>query len=183
MSIKPDNKPRITTSQALALVPDEVKAKDKVVLLGVRGYYANSMGGPGNDRGIYDDAIIVLSPSVTASFNANTDPSVTREGVAVLKTGVWRYKTGIHGLSKPPSRQYLALVQAAEVVVHRDGVGDDRGFFGINIHRGSRNSTSSLGCQTIYPEQWDAFLQTVRSEMHRYGMLDLPYVLVEGPVN
>jgi lysozyme len=151
----------------------------QVALLGDRGYYLNGMGEPGkNDRGIYDDALFLLSPAVHASFNANTDPSVYRSGIATLKPGRWLYKLGIHGLSRPKAQQYRALVQAAEVTVARDGQEDDTGWFGINIHRGAYQSTSSLGCQTIFPDQWTAFFSLVESEMKRFGQKTIPYVLL-----
>lgn len=151
-----------------------------VALLGVRGYYRDSLGVPGqNDVNIYDDAIFVVSPEAFTSFSANTDPSVLRPRVAVLHTGTWWYKKGLHGLSKP--NPYPALVQAAPVTVERWKTGPDSGFFGINIHRGGRSTTSSLGCQTIWPDQWPAFYQLVTGEMARHGTLRVPYVLIEGP--
>ena len=176
----PNSRPQQAKEKTLAMI---IKAKldDLVCLVGIRGYYLNSMGEKGkNDRGIYDDAIILLSPSVHATFNANTDPSFYKKGIAVLKTGVHRYKKGNHGLSKP-NGGYPALRPAnpkEELPVTRDGEGDSMGV-AINIHRGSRNSTSSLGCQTIYPDQWDGFINLVYSEMDRYKQKTIPYLLVE----
>ena len=154
---------------------------EKVSLLGMRGYFRDTMGKPGvNDRGIYDDAIFLVSPTAYVAFNANTDPSIARPGVAVLRKGLWRYKIGIHGLSKPMWKRYKALVQAAAVIVVRDGGRVDTGYFGINIHKGSRNSTSSLGCQTIWPEQWNSFISLIEQELSRYNQATIPYLLVEG---
>ena len=151
-----------------------------VSLVGVRGYYRDTMGERGkNDRGIYDDAIFLIAPNGFAAFNANTDPSVNRKHIAVLAAGVWHYKIGTHGLSKPKPQQYKALVQAGEVTVVRDGEGPDTGYFGINIHRGGRNGTSSLGCQTIWPDQWNAFIALVRSELARAGQKVIPYLLTD----
>ena len=60
------------------------------------------MGKPGaNDRGIYDDAIFINSPSGCMAFNANVDPSVFRPGVATLAPGLHVYKKGNHGISRP----------------------------------------------------------------------------------
>lgn len=152
----------------------------QVALLGMRGYYLHGMGEPGqNDRGIYDDAIFLVSPAAYASFNGNTDPSVYRPGIATLKPGAWLYKLGIHGLSRPADQRYPALVQAAPVTVARDGQRDETGWFGINIHRGAYRSTSSLGCQTIFPAQWEAFFALVKGEMARHGQKTIPYVLVD----
>jgi hypothetical protein len=153
-------------------------------ILGRRGYYRDSMGAPGrNDRNLYDDAIAVYFPAegeraeVYQTFNANTDPSREAPGIAVLKPGVWRYQLGIHNLSKPPAERYPALVQADEVTVGRDDRGEDTGWFGINIHRGGYTTTSSLGCQTIWPGQWSAFFKLVRVEMHARALATIPYVL------
>src|SRR5690606_11274540 len=132
----------------------------------------NSMGVPGkNDRGIYDDAIFVLTPTGYYTFNGNTDPSRyragyglgSRKGMACLKAGIHRYKIGTHNPSKSPASRYKALVQAEPVTVIRDGNPpyEHTGWHGINIHRGGDKTTSSLGCQTIPPSQWPAFIRIV----------------------
>jgi len=155
--------------------------EDAVALVGVRGYYLDSLGKPGkNDRALYDDAIFLVTPEGVMRYNANTDPSVARTGVAVLEPGVHRYKLGIHGWSKPKNRRYPALVQAEPVTVNRDDwERPDTGWFGINIHRGSYRTTSSLGCQTLYPAQWDAFFSSVKDAMRRHEQRTIPYVLVK----
>lgn len=123
-----------------------------VALLAVRGYYKKlGSNKKANDIGIYDDGIFVWSANGYMAFNANTDPSIRRPGIATLKPGVWQYRLGTHNITKARSRQYPALVQAAPVTVKRQGKGEDTGWFGINIHRGSRNTTSSLGCITCLP--------------------------------
>jgi hypothetical protein len=155
---------------------------DPVCLVGIRGYYRDSMGAKGkNDRGIYDDAIILVSPNVHAAFNANVDPGAyginpkVRKGYASLKPGVWRYRLGKHGLRS--GNPYKALVQAAAVTVHRDGGKDETGWFGINIHQGGIKTTSSEGCQTLPPAQWPAFITLVESEMKRNNAKTVSYVL------
>ena len=121
-----------------------------------------------------------MSPTYYGTFNANTDPSRELPGIATLKLGVWEYAQGIHGLSHPVGpRQYPALVQAAPVTVLRDGGADQTGFFGINIHHGSFGSTSSEGCQTIFPDQWDEFFGFVKAAMAKYARGTIPYVLTE----
>jgi hypothetical protein len=147
--------------------------KDKVCILGIRGFWAK------NKRMIYDDAIFLVAPGFFASFTANCDPGAFRKGIANLKPGVWKYKIGIHGLSKPIERRYKALVQADKVTVIRDQVGPDTGWFGINIHRGGENSVSSLGCQTIHPSQWNTFIQCVEQKLKDNGQKIVPYVLIE----
>lgn len=176
-AIAPATRPRITRAEVEKLLARNRVERD-VALVGIRGYYLNTLGAPGqNDRGIYDDAICVISQQAFVTFNANVDPSVHRRAIAVLQPGVWLYKLGIHGLSRPKSQQYRALVQAAPVTVLRDGVGADSGWFGINIHRGGNTTTSSLGCQTLPPPQWPAFIALVESEMKRCSQTTIPYLL------
>jgi hypothetical protein len=158
---------------------------DPVCLVGIRGYYRDTMGAFGKqDRGIYDDAIILVSPNVHAAFNANVDPSAygrnpkINKGYASLKSGVYRYKLGKHGIRS--GNPYKALVQGAPVTVQRDGGDEETGYFGINIHRGGLRSTSSEGCQTIPPSQWDAFISLTESEMKRNNAKTLSYVLVNN---
>jgi lysozyme len=57
--------------------------------------------------------------------------------------------------------------------------------FGINIHRGGWNGTSSEGCQTIPPDQWPAFIATVTDQVKRlagagWRRETITYVLLEG---
>ena len=154
-----------------------------LALLGIRGYYAKSMGEtPRNERGIYDDALFVVSVNAYAAFNANTDPTLTRPKMASLVEGCYFYSLGIHRGRKA---QYPAVVQNGQVTVKRDGgkIETDNPTqgqrFGINIHKGGYTNTSSEGCQTIHPAQWDAFLSLVTAEATRYGLKFFPYVLVE----
>lgn len=149
-------------------------------LVGIRGYYRDSMGAVGrNDIGIYDDAVFVVSPNAFVAFNANTDPSVTRPRIATLQPGLWfAHKIGLH-------KGYRALSQQmGQVTVSRHGTGLDTGWFGINIHRGSHTSTSSEGCQTIPPAQWPGFIGLVETEARRlfgpkWNSTVIPYALLE----
>lgn len=182
MKIVPPSRPLQSREKTDAIIRANLPTTPLVCLVGIRGYYRDTMGVPGkNDRGIYDDAMILRSTTVHAAFNANTDPSVARKHIAVLKTGAWKYKVGTHGLNKPASQRYTALVQAGEVTVIRDQEGPDTGFFGINIHRGGYGTTSSLGCQTIFPDQWPAFIALVQSELKRAEQKIVPYLLVDSP--
>ena len=178
----PKDRPRIerkTTEQLLA----SRKVSDLVCLVGIRGYYSHTMGADGNDVGIYDDCIVLVSPNVHAAFNANVDPSrlgwnaSARKPMAQLKAGVYRYKIGQHGISR--GNPYKALVQAGPVTVLR-GDSEETGRFAINIHRGGNTTTSSEGCQTIPPAQWPAFIALVETELKRNNAKTLSYVLVSN---
>ena len=174
MLLIPPQRPRISRDAALSRLPAVDLAV--VTVAGFRGYYHDDRAD--NERGIYDDCIVILGPEHFSAYNANVDPSVFRPGIATLQPGKWRYKPGIHGLSKPASQQYQAYVQAAEVVVQRDGGEPDRGYFGINIHRGGSSGTSSLGCQTIPPAQWEAFRSTLNDQLRRAGQRAFDYLLI-----
>lgn len=185
MSITPRSKPQITRDRVMEILHN-AGVSDKVpVIVGMRGYYLDTMGKPGvNDRGIYDDAIITISPDYFATFNANTDPSRVRKGygtaegtkgMAVLKTGVWLYKKGAH------KGQYAAFIQADKVTVVRDGNPpyEDTGWFGINIHKGGYNTTSSEGCQTVHPDQYRDFQRNAYIQMDKFRVSTIQYVLIE----
>lgn len=182
MNILPGSKPLLTREEALQkiavfVIPEEYKVR----LLGIRGYYKKTMGDSSkNDRSIYDDAIFIITPDDFWGFNANTDPSVARKGVAVLKPGgPYLYKIGLHNMKKP----YRALRQFGNVTVIRDGGKEDtdspKNRFYIDIHKGGFGTTSSLGCQTIYPLQWDDFLKKTEEEMAEYKQTIVPYYLIE----
>jgi hypothetical protein len=184
----PVNKPNLTREKALEYLAKlgVDLAKEKVVLLGLRGYYADSFGAKGkNDIGVYDDAFAWIDEHDFATFNGNTDPSKYRSRMASLLAGrVWRYKTGHHG-SKAYG-PYPAFRQAAKVTVMRyvDGKQWDKdvGLFGINIHHGSKgtgNGTSSLGCQTIPYAQWKAFKEFGYMLIARHGVKDFAYGLID----
>ena len=178
MTIVPASRPKQDRAESLRLL-EAHGVTDGLALLGVRGYYLRTMGAPDrNDRDLYDDAIALVTPSAHVTFNANVDPSPIRRGVASLAPGSYLYRLGIHGLNRPANRRYEALVQAAPVTVQRDGGRRESGWFGINIHRGGSNTTSSLGCQTIHPTQWSAFIALVKQEVRREGRRRIPYVLV-----
>lgn len=188
-ALVPKSTPKAPHEKIEQIIKDHNIDREKypVVLVGVRGYYLNTMGKAGeNDRGIYDDAFFWCTPTAFLSANGNTDPSRFRKGkgtgkdkgMADMIAGTWMYKPGMHNGSVP----HPAFRQADKVTVLRDGDPDylDTGMFGINIHRGGKNGTSSLGCQTVPPAQWDSFKTLGYSELTRHGQKEFPYILVEN---
>jgi hypothetical protein len=173
--------PRMTRAEVMELIKD-LNVPEPVKLVGIRGYYEDSMGKPGeNDRGIYDDAIFLITPIFFFSYNANTDPSIFRKGIATLMPGVHYYRKGKHGLRKPGGG-YDALRpdnREEALPVIRDGDTRPTKGIAINIHKGSYNSTSSEGCQTIHPDQWIKFIKEVYHSMDMEGQKRIPYILLE----
>ncbi len=180
----PNGKPQLKIDDALKLLQSFAVDEYQVKLLGIRGYYKNTMGAPGkNDIGIYDDAIFILAPNkLMLSYNANTDPSrIYNAHTAVLKAGgPYIYKIGLHGISGP--KPYRALRQHGRVTVLRNGKEDTdtaAAPFYIDIHKGGYNTTSSLGCQTIHPDQWPDFFANTETLMDKNRQQFIPYCLVE----
>ncbi|SRR5260370_18063208 len=167
----------------------KVSIKNKAALLGIRGYYPEMRVSGKNARKVYDDAIFIVSRNAHASFNANTDPSgegwnaAINKPYATLKPGVWRFVQGWHKKGKPGGHKALRQPEKYPFTVIRDAAKgkpsyEETGYFAINLHRGGEWSTSSWGCQTIVPSQWDAFINLVDSEMNRYGQKFIEYLLV-----
>jgi hypothetical protein len=191
----PELKPRLSYSRLIELIaPYKLDTKaNPLFIIGIRGYYLDSLGeAEKNDRNMYDDAIFIMAPQVTASYNANTDPSIWRKptnskkGVATLCPGIYfAHKFDNH---KGSSSSYPAICQRlGPVTIVRDGslLPETGNNFGINIHRGGFNSTSSEGCQTIYPNQWDSFYNLAKDQAKRlfgqnWNKKVIPYILIEN---
>jgi lysozyme len=177
----PPSTPKLALDKVTQLIA-KAKLTDTVVLVGIRGYYRDTMGKPGtNDRGIYDDALFIVAPSHFTAWNGNTDPSAFRKGIASLVPGVHRYRPGNHGISRPGGG-YPAFRPATKdeaLPVSRDGVVNPSPGIAINIHKGSRTSTSSEGCQTIPPQQWDGFYTALKGQLKQHSQTTFPYLLVD----
>jgi lysozyme len=174
----PKSTPKQSKEKSLSMIK-KAGITANVVLLGIRGYYSETFPPAGNQRGIYDDAIFLVSPEAYVSYNANTDPTVYRKGIASLVPGVHIYKKGKHGISKGPGYPALRPATKDEALpVYRDGEGISIGY-NINIHRGGK-STSSLGCQTIPASQYDSFISLVYDQMDRFSQKTIPYLLIEA---
>jgi lysozyme len=179
----PTAKPKATLEDVCKWLKYHSKelANEPLIVVGYPGYYSKMGATPGNDRGIYDDAIFIISPTHFSSWNANVDPSVFRQGIATLAPGIHRYKRGNHGISRPGGGYpaFRPATKNEELPVLRDGVKVPWPGVAINIHRGGNNTTSSLGCQTIPPAQWDAFYAALSGEMKRHSLKTFPYVLID----
>jgi lysozyme len=157
---------------------------ESVFVLAIRGYYKKSMGNPtANDRGIYDDAIVLVGPNYIQAFNANTDPSRYKTGIAKLIPGLHYFKRGKHGLSKGLGKAYDAFRPATvdeSLPVTRDGQKGISKGIAINLHSGGDQYTNSAGCQTIFRPQWLEFQKTAYQLMGQEGQRELPYLLIEN---
>ena len=179
----PGNRPLLSLAEVKRLMQQN-GVTSPLCIVGLRGYYSETFGKPGNDRNVYDDAIFVVSPNTFTSFNGNTDPSLFKTGIATLRTGLHWYRKGKHGLSrKPPFVPYDALRPATvgeQVPVSRDNQTNPRAGVAINIHRGGYNNTYSEGCQTLPPDQYSAFIRLVYAEMNRLELTRVPYLLLNA---
>jgi len=174
-------------------------------LLGVRGYRRDTMGVRGqNDVGIYDDAIFFVAPGVFIAANANTDPSrlgwnsAIGKPFAMLCPGTWYFVRGAHKGRKPALRQAdedqsddvkipanghfkVWRAQSADEI-RRNVAKVEEGYFAINIHRGGDATTSSWGCQTLPPAEFDEFMLTVWEVTKKWNQDRIPYHLINGPI-
>jgi hypothetical protein len=173
---------------------EAIRASCPVMLLGVRGYYRNTMGRTGvNDFNVFDDAGFVITPDEVIPFNWNCDPCKTgwNAGVgkyyAQLMPGVWPFRQGTHKGTPGALRQMTndeALVADLSryftddrsdgyFVVRRvedDNVGRlETHYQAINIHWGGKHGTSSWGCQTVPRSQWDEFQKSIYRAMNANG--------------
>lgn len=163
-------------------------------LLAVRPYFRDTMGAPGkNDLGIYDDAIFIVTTHGMSAWNANTDPS--RAGwnskagkyMARLAPGIWKFRRLKHHASSPDG--YMAYGQGeVPVTVHRlrqdlTIATTETGCFGINLHRGGVNGTSSEGCLTIPREQWPQFDAALFHSLTAASNMAFHLIMIDGPIN
>jgi lysozyme len=133
-----------------------------------------------NSRGIYDDAMFLIGPDLFLSFNANTDPSVYRKGIPSLIPGLHYYKKGMHSsVHEEPYPAFRPDTSDESLPVTRDGEIGISKEFAVNIHQGGYTSTSSEGCQTIYPNEWLEFQQTAYKAMDDARQKWIGYLLVE----
>jgi len=197
----PTSKPRASVGVVLAAAEKAWTAArpgmplPATFVLAVRGYFRDFMGVPrSNDYGIYDDGIFVVAPTPLgfSAWNGNTDPSrigwnaKAGKYMARLRTGVWEFCRLKHHASRPDG--YMAFGQGtAAVTVDRLRANltiaeTETGCFGINLHRGGTNGTSSEGCLTIPMEQWGDFRETLNLAIAASGSGTFPLILIDGPI-
>lgn len=182
----PNSKPKMTKADVLKELANFPNLDDyPVKVLGIRGYYKTTMGNPlKNDRGIYDDAMFIVAPDMFASFNANTDPSINRTGIATLVAPqIVFYVVGIHGISGKNPRQAFRQASFGIRVTRDDKEGEFKDSasapFWIDIHDGGNYTTSSEGCQTIPKSQWPSFNESLKDQLKRNNQKKFPYILIE----
>ncbi len=154
----------------------------------------------------FDDKIYVFFKNsegkvIQYEFKATTDPGtywlknpMNPQGTAILKEGQYinTYGVGLH------RGKYMALVQKRPVTVMRDydrnatldfmNGKEDKGLFGINIHRASENGTSktvdqySAGCQVFANStEYILFMQLCERHKNLYGN-EFTYTLIDERV-
>lgn len=130
-----------------------------------------------NEKNKFDDNIYLVNGPIMFRYTGTTNPGthwlknlLNPKGTAVLKPGQYldSWKLGLH------QGKYKALVQAKPITVYRDADKDDlaeeqgkedKGMFGINIHRANPSAISSIidkwsaGCQVLNnPKEFDSLL-------------------------
>lgn len=197
-SIVPAARPEIVRATAIEWARQE-GCTDDFFVLGRGGYFRRSMSTDEQGRGVYDDAIVVVTPDVFLTFNGNCNPCKGEIGMATLQDGVWPMKRVIHHPNTP--KAYPCWGQAGPVVVKRDGTEDvEKGFrhpkygeclggglwrgnFAIQLHSGFLYETGSEGCQTVYKPQWNECDLAIMTEMRARRLETFSYVLSTRPVD
>jgi lysozyme len=193
--ILPNGRPKLTKEQAIGYLSAFNLTEYPVKLLGIRGYYKDTMGKPDtNEVGIYDDAQFIMSGAIFMPFNGNVDPSKNGDKIATLKAHgrinpdgsitvanpePYLYKIGMHNMKAP----YEALRQFGRITVIRGGKEETdtaAAPYYIDIHKGGFGTTSSLGCQTIPPAQWPEYLTNVKQQLKKFNQVIIPYILLES---
>ena len=195
----PPAKPRsslsvvLTAAQAAWRLRHSNEPLPDLFVLAVRGYYRDTMGKPGvNDYGMYDDAFFVGEDGRFSAWNGNTDPSRTGWNagagryMARLAPGVWTFRRLKHHASRPDG--YMAYGQGSSPVtverIRENGsiAMTETGCFGINLHRGGRDGTSSEGCCTVPAEQWTSFDLNLLRALTDAGTMTFPFIIINGPI-
>lgn len=174
---------RISKAEAAAYLKKAIiPVTNAVMVLAIRGYYKNSMGKAAeNDRGIYDDAFVVIGPNYFKTFNANTDPRKYADGIATLLPGLHFFKQGLHGFGRKtaPYKAFRTDNVREVLPVTRDGQKGIKEGITVNIHAGGEYQTNSAACQTVIKSQYNEFQKELYELMNKEGQKTLPFLLLE----
>jgi len=191
----PRNKPQAS----LSVVMDSAKQEwnkfneedlfPETFVLAVRGYFSKTIGEVGNDINVYDDAHFIVSPLGISAWNSNVDP--TRYGwnakagkyMARLSVGCWKFQSLIHRGKYQAFGQGDNLVKVDRVRADESVARVETGLFGINDHLGGVNGTSSEGCMTHPPQQWNGYRKKLNEVLALASLKQFDFILVEGPIN
>lgn len=160
------------------------KVIPELLVIGVRGYFLNSVGKKNaNDTG-WDDGIIVYeNGTLIKTFNGNTDPSKVNSDLAMLDTGVYQFAKGTHKNRIKAFRAYPEGVRLKCKRQNRNGVWKESLCSAINFHDGGLSDTWSAGCQTIINQgkqkQFDEFRDLVYKLMTKHTLKTFTYLLIE----
>lgn len=72
----------------------------------------------------------------------------------------------------------VILLRGGQTTPEKDGWPEDPAW--IDIHKGGYNTTSSLGCQTVYPDLWPSFRDHIFELMTKYNQSVVTYCLVQA---
>lgn len=184
------NKPRINDAETDLLAKYIFGDKEEVVtLMFVRGYFSNTIGGPGNDFNRWDDAAIVREKgNLVKTFNANCDPSKLYRNLAQLKTGIYQFRKGRHRNRIDAFRAYPEGIRLPCKRQNRRGVWYNSNCRYINIHDGGMKNTWSAGCLTIInvgkhgsrTRQFDEFRDLVYRLMDKHNQKLVTVALIDN---
>lgn len=199
------NKPSLTKEQAQAIIAKFPELTDKFIILGIRGGDANGTNQVGiyddiiaivtpdffkaynanTDPSRLYDGVAVLQPGVYQYIKGLHGMRHLNLSNIDDRTIYNKLETSGKDVAPTPGRilPYWAFRQHSNVTVLRQGatkpVTDSPGSrFWIDIHRGGYKTTSSAGCQTIFPDQWEDFRNHGFDAMISYKQPIVSYLLV-----
>ena len=195
----------ITRDDVEKILAAHPEVTSKVVVVGIRGYDedSNQIGIYDDAAAILSPDVFKVYNFNTDPSRALPGVAVLQPGVYEYAKGIH----GIHHLNLNvqadralynqlqggkldldpiPGRilPYWALRQHSNVTIKRQGsdallTDSPASRFWIDIHRGGYNTTSSEGCQTVFPDQWIDFRKTVFEEMDKNNLTEIQYLLIQ----
>jgi hypothetical protein len=97
----PSSTPKATLADIDKILKPYRKALEgeSLIVVGVPGYYSKMGATPGNDRGVYDDAMFIVSPTHFSAWNANVDPSLRwPRGFTATKRAITVFRAPVVGI-------------------------------------------------------------------------------------